>query len=180
MEWLKSVFAICKTLQEQCCSMWVQSGTRILLQTYGHMRYAWPMRYWTPPIVLNWRLEGLPNKCSIKRKCFRILSISNLLDALCMYLQHRFKRACVSYHKWKERARVGIYLGTSPLHGRNVALVLDPATGLVSPQHNVRFDLNFDTVKYCNSRSLWQKKCRIPQQEGEWWRYATSDVHWGA
>jgi hypothetical protein len=53
---------------------------------------------------------------------------------------------------------VGIYLGPSPLHGRNIALVLDPGTGLVSPQHNVRFDTNFDTVKYCNSTSLWQEK----------------------
>jgi hypothetical protein len=62
------------------------------------------------------------------------------------------------YHKWKERSRVGIYLGSSPLHGRNIALVLDPRTGLVSPQHNVRFDANFDTVTTCVSTSLWQEK----------------------
>jgi Reverse transcriptase (RNA-dependent DNA polymerase). len=63
-----------------------------------------------------------------------------------------------AYHKWKERSRVGIYIGPSPLHGRNVALVLDPSTGLVSPQHNVRFDSNFDTVKSLVSASLWQEK----------------------
>jgi hypothetical protein len=63
-----------------------------------------------------------------------------------------------AYHKWKERSRVGIYIGPSPLHGRNVALVLDPSTGLVSPQHNVRFDSNFDTVKSLVSTSLWQEK----------------------
>jgi hypothetical protein len=79
-------------------------------------------------------------------------------------------QAGMSYHKWKERARVGIYLGPSPLHGRNIALVLDPGTGLVSPQHNVRFDSNFDTVKYCNSRSLWQEKAGFlskREKEGE-------------
>jgi hypothetical protein len=32
--------------------------------------------------------------------------------------------------KWEERARVGINLGTSPLHARTVALVLNIETGL--------------------------------------------------
>jgi Integrase core domain. len=41
------------------------------------------------------------------------------------------------YHKWKERSRMGINLGSSPLHGQNIALVLNPKTGLVSPQHDV-------------------------------------------
>jgi hypothetical protein len=63
-----------------------------------------------------------------------------------------------SYHKWKEQAWVGIYLGPSPLHGRNIALVLDPSTGLVSPQHNVQFDPMFDTVKQNATTSLWQEK----------------------
>ena len=33
------------------------------------------------------------------------------------------------HHKWKSRSEVGIYLGTSPQHGRNVALVLNRNTG---------------------------------------------------
>jgi hypothetical protein len=33
------------------------------------------------------------------------------------------------YHKWKERARVGIKLGRSPCHPRNAALVLSLTTG---------------------------------------------------
>jgi hypothetical protein len=44
------------------------------------------------------------------------------------------------FHKWKERSKIGIYLGPSPLHGKNVALVLDRTTGLVSPQFHVLFD----------------------------------------
>ena len=44
------------------------------------------------------------------------------------------------FHKWKQRTRVGIYLGMSPTHGRNVALVLNRDTGLVSPQFYVTFD----------------------------------------
>ena len=37
------------------------------------------------------------------------------------------------HHKWRERSRVGIYLGRSPQHARQVALVLNLNTGRVSP-----------------------------------------------
>ena len=62
------------------------------------------------------------------------------------------------FHKWKERARVGIYLGRSPNHARSVALVLDRKTGLVSPQFHVKFDSDFSTVKSDDLPSLWQVK----------------------
>ena len=39
------------------------------------------------------------------------------------------------HNKWKHRAELGIYLGPSPVNNRNVALILNPATGLVSPQY---------------------------------------------
>ena len=39
-----------------------------------------------------------------------------------------------SVGKWNSRVRLGIYLGMSPKHSRSVALVLNPRTGLVSPQ----------------------------------------------
>ena len=35
---------------------------------------------------------------------------------------------------WNKRARLGINLGPSPRHARNASLVLNLATGLVSPQ----------------------------------------------
>ena len=44
------------------------------------------------------------------------------------------------HHNRKHRAELGIYLGTPPVQHRNVALILNPDTGLVSPQLNVRFD----------------------------------------
>ena len=44
------------------------------------------------------------------------------------------------HHKWKRRAELGIYLGPSPVHHRNVAPILNPATGLVIPQFHVKFD----------------------------------------
>lgn len=44
-------------------------------------------------------------------------------------------------------ARVGIYVGFSPSHARNVALVLSTTTGLVSPQYHVKLDDLFETIK---------------------------------
>ena len=62
------------------------------------------------------------------------------------------------YHKWKERSRVGIYLGMSPIHGKNVALVLNRRTGLVSPQFHVKFDPYFHSVEQDTYDSQWQHK----------------------
>ena len=66
-------------------------------------------------------------------------------------------------NKWKERARLGIYLGRSPMHARSVALVLSLETGLVSPQYHIMFDPSFRTVHPDQSnqvpKSQWQKKC---------------------
>lgn len=48
--------------------------------------------------------------------------------------------------KWEPRCQVGVYLGHSPAHTGNVALVLNLTTGHVSPQYHVVFDDNFSTV----------------------------------
>ena len=48
--------------------------------------------------------------------------------------------------KWKQRARLGIYLSPSPNHARTVALVLNPCTGHVSPQFHIKFDDFFESV----------------------------------
>ena len=48
--------------------------------------------------------------------------------------------------KWKNRSRLGVYLGLSPSHTQSVALVLNPRMGHVSPQFHVKFDDFFETV----------------------------------
>ena len=62
--------------------------------------------------------------------------------------------------KWKSRARLGIYLGRSPVHARSVALVLNLETGRVSPQFHVQFDPSFSSVMPGSGnsvpRSTWQ------------------------
>jgi hypothetical protein len=72
------------------------------------------------------------------------------------------------FHKWKQRSRVGIYVGQSPIHAQNVALVLDRQTGYVSPQFHVAFDPSFHTVKEDQFDSLWQVKAGfVSQREPE-------------
>ena len=61
------------------------------------------------------------------------------------------------YQKWRQRARVGIYLGQSPIHNRNVALVLHQNTGHVSPQFHVKFDPSFHTVQQDKLECTWQQ-----------------------
>ena len=62
------------------------------------------------------------------------------------------------FHKWKQKSEVGIYIGTSPIHSKNVALVLSRSTGLVSPQFHVKFDDRFQTINDISNESLWQTK----------------------
>jgi hypothetical protein len=51
-----------------------------------------------------------------------------------------------SITKWDYRCRLGINLGPSPRHTRNVSLVLNMTTGMSSPQFHVKHDEFFETV----------------------------------
>jgi len=59
------------------------------------------------------------------------------------------------YNKWKSGSKVGIYLGHSPLHARNIALILNLETGMVSPQFHVRYDKTFETIKQNAPHHRW-------------------------
>jgi hypothetical protein len=48
--------------------------------------------------------------------------------------------------RWSPRARLGLNLGPSPMHARNVYLVLILLTGCVSPQYHCCFDNFFETM----------------------------------
>ena len=67
--------------------------------------------------------------------------------------------------KWDPKARIGIYLCHSPFHAGSVALVLNPTTGLVSPQFHVVFDDNFSTVPF-------MIKGQVPDNWGYLYRYS--------
>jgi hypothetical protein len=49
-------------------------------------------------------------------------------------------------NSWAPRARLGANLGQSPRHARNVSLVLNLNTGLVSPQFHIKHDEFFETI----------------------------------
>ena len=59
--------------------------------------------------------------------------------------------------KWKERARLGIYLGSSLVHACSVALVLNMETGLASLQFHMEFDDLFETVSKAQVKIHWHK-----------------------
>ena len=60
------------------------------------------------------------------------------------------------FGKWKRRAEVGIYLGPSPHHNRNVGLILNRKTGLVSPQFHIKYDNSFDTTNDIEAQEEWK------------------------
>jgi len=68
------------------------------------------------------------------------------------------------FHKWKQRAKLGLYLGPSPNHARNISLVLDLHTGLVSPQFHVAHDPTFLTVKNDTTQYQWALKAGMSTQ----------------
>ena len=61
------------------------------------------------------------------------------------------------FNKWKQHARVGIYLGQSPIDNQNVALVLNRNTGHVSPQFHVKFDSSFHSIQQDQLDCTWQQ-----------------------
>ena len=65
------------------------------------------------------------------------------------------------FAKWKHRAKLGFYLGPSPHHARNVSLVLNLQTGLVSPQFHVAHDSTFQTVRDVNTQYPWAVKAGL-------------------
>jgi hypothetical protein len=50
--------------------------------------------------------------------------------------------------RWSPCARLGLNLGPSPMHARNVYLVLNLITGCVSPQYHCCFDNFFETMRH--------------------------------
>ena len=69
-----------------------------------------------------------------------------------------------SLPKWSPRARLGINIGPSPRHAQSVTLVLNPSTGLVSPQYHVKFDEFFESVQHIKDAtglSDWKRKAGL-------------------
>ena len=79
------------------------------------------------------------------------------------YVLQEALQAGNKHSKWRERARLGAYLGHSPKHSRTVALILNLETGHVSPQFHVKCDSKFETVRKSlgnvNHEPKWERLC---------------------
>jgi hypothetical protein len=53
-----------------------------------------------------------------------------------------------SLPRWSPCARLGLNLGPSPMHARNIYMVLNLITGCVSPQYHCLFDNFFKTTRH--------------------------------
>ena len=83
----------------------------------------------------------------------------------CYVLDCRLQSGQGMIPEWDPRSIMGIYVGRSPAHASNVALVLNPRTGHVSPQFHVVFDDEFTTVPYLRKGQVppyWEKIVRNP------------------
>ena len=93
-------------------------------------------------------------------------------------LDHRLQGGLGGPPKWDPRARVGIYLGRSPCHAGNVALVLNPRTGHISPQYHVVFDDDFTTVSSMREGTVpnsWGELVRLSSECATIEQYNVSD-----
>jgi hypothetical protein len=83
--------------------------------------------------------------------------------------------------KWSSRACLGLNLGPSPMHARNVYLVLNLSTGLVSPQYHYCFDDFFKTMKYggtdVTNSSTWQQLVGLNRVTEAFSQNQTSTLH---
>jgi hypothetical protein len=71
--------------------------------------------------------------------------------------------------KWDDQLRIGLFLRWLPRHSRKVALVLNLATGHVSPQFHVEFNDLFETMRPSAGnrppKSSWQQKAGFLDSE---------------
>jgi hypothetical protein len=72
----------------------------------------------------------------------------------CYVLNQHLQSGASMIPKWEPRACMGIYVGQSPSHASNVALVLIPRTGHILPQSHVVFDDDFTTVEYLRKMTV--------------------------
>ncbi|KAL7542835.1 hypothetical protein ACHAWF_007262 [Thalassiosira exigua] len=69
--------------------------------------------------------------------------------------------------KWDPCERLGIYVGHSPAHAKSVVLVLNPKTGLISPQFHVAFDDDFSTVPHLRAGTVPSDWAQLVQHSKE-------------
>ena len=63
-----------------------------------------------------------------------------------VYVLHKSLQDGNKLSRWKSRSQRCVFMGMSPVHRENVALVLNPDTGAITAQYHVVFDDAFSTI----------------------------------
>ena len=144
--WKKGESGSYKNWPAGCWSMPSSGGQRRLWYTYGCMHCAWLIPLWMRHLASRTLTRRSHRWYFQDPKWTQTPSIGKLSYAWSMlYTAHSkpHKRATSVQSKgW----RVGVYLGKSPIHFKNVALVLPLNTGLASPKFLVKFDTQYQKV----------------------------------
>jgi hypothetical protein len=117
-----------------------ESARKQLLHAHAHWPAAvhlalWPYALRNAALLFN-SLPVLENRTSQLERFSSIRVGANM--------KHVHTFGCpvfAEFQKWSLRARLGLNLGPSPMHARNVYLVLNLSTGCVSPQYYCCFDV---------------------------------------
>jgi hypothetical protein len=141
MEFLSAQFGICQRAPTSSYSMLMLAGWP------AAVHFAlWPYALHNPALLNNSlpvledgtsRLElfsSIQVGCNMKHVHTFTCPVFTLQNALA---------SGKSLPRWSPRARLGLNLGPSPTHARNVYLVLNLMTGCVSPQYPCQFDEDF-------------------------------------
>jgi hypothetical protein len=92
---------------------------------FDHMPPAWQVSPHMKFPVCHSEMEGLLYKFSPAPEPQPTQDSDNHLHALSMFWIQLPRHQAVPLVKWKERSRVGLYLGCSPIHAQSFALVLN-------------------------------------------------------
>jgi hypothetical protein len=149
-----------RELQELARTMLIHANRRWPKGVDAHL---WPYAVRMAADVLNETpsLQDAQHRSPLQLFCNTKVAVNskNYIPFGCpVYVLDSTLQSKLPFHKWKQQWRVGIYLGRSPLHSKNVALVLDRNTALVSLQFHEKCDHNFQTAKEDDFDSNWQVK----------------------
>ena len=123
-----------------------------------HLATHWPQHanstYWPQAIdYVVWVFNRLPNMESgiapneiWSGVCSPHTKLSRHVFGCPVYVLNASLQDGKKIPKWSPHAHLGLFLGFSDLHSSQVPLVLNVATGHISPQLHVIFDDKFETV----------------------------------
>ncbi len=168
--------------QNGIAKRWIQELQEMAHTMLIHAHHRWPnastLNLW--PYALRMANDAINVMPNLKFKDAQMPIESFTRTKLASNSKHWHSFGCAAYilvqdlqmdtaihHKWKLHSQVGMYLGHSPQHARDVSLMLNLETGLVSPQFHIKLDSNFQTLRKKGAHlptSTWQIKCGFVQQ----------------